>query len=84
MSLKQFTVRDYGEGRSAQQIAKYFKDNGLVSHTTEYRPRLAGKKHRVRPFPTREGIQQYLVSRGYDVLEWDSEQSSDVEDDTDF
>lgn len=75
LGLRLHSVRDYGEARSAQQIAKFFKDNGLVSTTEDRQVRFGDDRVRVRPFPTRKSIVSYLRNRGFDVL--------DVTDDTD-
>jgi len=68
VALRLFAVRDYGEARSAQQIAKYFKDNGLLGDTTDRQTRAYGERVRVRRFPARGAIIEYLRTRGYDVM----------------
>lgn len=69
LSLRIHSVRDYGEARSAQQIAKFFKDNGLVGSTEDKQVRFGDDRVRVRPFPARSAIIDYLRSRGFDVLD---------------
>lgn len=69
MSLRLHSSRDYGEARSAQQIAKFFKDNGLIGSTEDRQARVNGERIKVRPFPARQALISYLRSRGYDVLD---------------
>ena len=69
LSLRLHSVRDYGEARSAQQIAKFFKDNGLVGSTDDRQVRFGDAKVRVRPMPDRIDIIKYLRARGFDVLD---------------
>lgn len=69
VALRLFAARDYGEARSAQQIAKFFKDNGLVGDTSDRQTRVYGERIRVRRFPPRDAIIEFLRSRGYDVLD---------------
>tara|TARA_Y100000310_G_scaffold324866_1_gene387305 strand:+ start:599 stop:2929 length:2331 start_codon:yes stop_codon:yes gene_type:complete len=68
-AMTRFAARDYGERRSAQQIAKHFKDNGLIGSTESRFARRFGKKVRVRVFPTRPDILEYLKYRGIPVLD---------------
>lgn len=79
-SLRQYTSREYGEGRSAQQIAKYFKEQGLVAETEERKVRAAGKMVRARPFPSREGLREHLKELGYDVLDSSEDREHDDQD----
>lgn len=75
MSLRLHSSRDYGEAKSAQQIAKFFKDNGLVGSTEDKQARYNGERVRVRPFPPRERIVDYLRARGYDIMDVNDEVS---------
>lgn len=68
-SLRVFAIRDYGEARSAQQIAKFFKDNGMVGETGDRQVRVYGERIRVRAFPTRKAIVSYLRYKGYNVMD---------------
>lgn len=68
MSLRLHSARDYGESRSAQQIAKFFKDAGLLGSTADRQTRLNGERVRVRPFPDRQALVAYLRERGFDVM----------------
>lgn len=79
MGLRLHSARDYGEAKSAQQIAKFFKDNGLVGSTDDKQARFSGERVRVRPFPPRSRIVGYLRARGYDVLDV-QEDIEDVKD----
>lgn len=79
LSMKQHTSRDFGEARNAQQIAKHFRENGLIRDTDEVKPRVAGRRFRVRPFPSRTAIQEYLVTKGYDVLESDMVEGAEAQ-----
>ncbi|MBB18643.1 MAG: hypothetical protein CMP20_04115 [Rickettsiales bacterium] len=81
VSMRLFTARDYGEAKSAQQIAKYFKDHGLVGSTEDRQTRAYGERVRVRPFPTRESLASYLRYRGYEVM--DVKEDISEEDDND-
>lgn len=84
-SLRQYTSREYGESRSAQQLAKYFKENGLVPDTEGRRVRSGGRIICVRPFPPREGLRQHLKNMGYDVLDYnDLDGESREEDDQEY
>lgn len=78
-SLRLFAARDYGESRSAQQIAKFFKDNGLVGSTDDRQARVSGERVRVRPFPERESIMDYLEHRGYNVLRVNDDAEPEVD-----
>lgn len=68
LALKQFAAKDYGESRSAQQIAKYFKDHDLIRDTTDSKVRVNGERVRIRPFPSRPKLIAYLEDMGYPVL----------------
>lgn len=76
--LSAYTSRDYGEKKSAQQIARYFKDHNMIRDTNDSQVRLSGERVRIRPFPSREAITEYLERMGYPVL-----QSSKATDDHD-
>lgn len=77
-SLRQFTTRDYGEGRSAQQIAKFFKDNGMIPSTDEKKVVFSGVRVRIRPFPKRATIRDYLIDQGYSVFELGDDANDDA------
>ncbi len=79
MGLRVHSVRDYGEARSAQQIAKFFKDNGLVATTEDRQVRFGDERVRVRPFPARKALIKYLRDRGFDVLDV-KDDSEDIEE----
>lgn len=81
-SLKQATVRDYGEARSAQQLAKFFKETGMLENTDAKQTSFAGTRVKVRPFPSKEAMRGYLNAMGF-MLEDDIETSADTTDDGD-
>jgi hypothetical protein len=68
-SLRTFASRDQHEQKSAQQIAAFFKENGLLRDTVDCQVRHNGQRIRVRPFPTRMAITEYLERTGIDVLQ---------------
>lgn len=81
MSLRMFASRDHAEQKSAQQIARYFKDAGMLSHTEDVQFRYGGEKIRVRPFPKREAIRKYLLDAGYSILETNEVNDEGEQDD---
>lgn len=83
MSLKSFAAQDRMEHKSAQQIARYFKDHGLLTDTTDSQVRHNGERVRVRPFPSRALVIDYLERNGYEVLEISEASKPEVEDSSD-
>lgn len=77
LAYKQATSREHGENKSAQQLAKFFKDNGLLTSTDEVKIRYNGARLRARPFPTRKSIGEYLRKAGFEILE---SKEDDVQD----
>lgn len=75
-SLRLHTSRDYGESKTAQQLAKFFKDNGLIDNTEDRQVRVYGQRVRVRPFPSRQMLVEYLTGRGFNVMDV----TEDIED----
>lgn len=69
--------------RTAQQIARFFKDEGMILETGERKVTVSGKRVRVRPFPSLESIRRYLAERGYDVLDA-TEDGNDAQEDDEF
>ncbi len=62
--------KDIGEKRNAQQIVRYFKQHGLIDEDKFRRARLGTyERVKIRPFPTKARIVQYLCDNGYDVME---------------
>lgn len=73
LSLKRHAARDYGETRNAQQIAAFFKAEGMLTNTGRKETRIDGRRIKTRPFPSREDITKYLKIKGYSVLEDEEE-----------
>lgn len=84
IAMRKHTSREYGEARSAQQIATFFKAEGLVSSTERKGTRIDGKIQRVRPFPAREKIVTYLKLKGYSVMEDGDDLVEEQEGEDDF
>lgn len=82
IAMRKSVSRDYGENRTAQQIAAYFKKEGMVDSTDRVGTRSEGRSIKVRPFPTRERIASYLEMRGY-IVDKDAEIEQE-EDDAEF
>lgn len=77
-ALRERTAREFGEARSAQQIARFFRDSGLLHDTEEKRFRHGNGRVRARPFPSRTDISRYLKDHGYEILDHGAE--DDFED----
>lgn len=78
---RQMSVRDKADVKTAQQLAKFFKDTGMLADTEAVQVRFSGQRVKVRPFPSREAIRGYLEAMGYEVLTDAEEATTDEEDD---
>lgn len=84
LAMKRHTAKDYGEARTAQQIAAFFKAEGLLTETAEKRVSSGGKRIKVRPFPRLVDLEDYLKIRGYTLLEDMGDDEDIEEDDSEF
>lgn len=66
--FRQFAARERSEGLNAQQIVQFFKDKGMVADTDRKECRVLGKRRRVRPWPTKRAIENYLIGQGYPIF----------------
>jgi hypothetical protein len=80
LAMKRHTARDYGEARTAQQIATFFKTEGLLENTDRRGMRVDGRVVRLRPFPSRKSIENYLKLRGYSLIADTEDTETEVED----
>lgn len=83
-NLLEFSFTRYARGKriptqSAQQIATFFRTEGLLVETEPRKARVHGKRLRVRPMPSRQVIFRYLQERGYNVEEDREEDTPDDE-----
>lgn len=79
-AYKQASSRDHSEQKTAQQIAKFFKDNKMVRDTMDSQTRANGERIRVRPFPSREEIIKYLTKSGYSILDVTPDSTAHIPD----
>lgn len=88
-SLLEASVKRHAGGRNeltrtSQQLAYFFKGQGLVETTEAKKVRINGKRIKIRPFPKRETIASYLRDLGYSVDEEHDDDEVDTDEGADF